>query len=111
MEVVLERAHKILVFGGNALIYENGRLIASGKRFSLESQLITTQIDVEMLRNERRDNTTYINAQRSSELGIEQIDIIPCFEREINVFALEEQLIHILLYQQVKVKIKALAIY
>ena len=42
-----------------------------------------------MLRNERRDNTTYINAQRSSELGIEQIDIIPCFEREINVFALE----------------------
>ena len=78
-----------LVFGGNALIYENGRLIASGKRFSLESQMITTQIDVEMLRNERRDNTTYINAQRSSELGIEQIDIIPCFEREINIFALE----------------------
>ena len=52
-----------------------------------------------MLRSERRDNTTYINAQRSSELGIEQIDIISCFEREINVFALEEQLIHILLYQ------------
>ena len=78
-----------LVFGGNALIYENGRLIASGKRFSLESQMVTSQIDVEMLRNERRDNTTYINAQRSSELGIEQIDIISCFERETNVFELE----------------------
>ena len=78
-----------LVFGGNALIYENGRLIASGKRFSLESQMVTSQIDVEMLRSERRDNTTYINAQRSSELGIEQIDIIPCFERETNVFELE----------------------
>lgn len=38
-----------VVYGGNALIYEDGRLLAEGERFSLESQLVTAQIDVERL--------------------------------------------------------------
>ncbi len=53
-----------VVYGGNALIYEDGRLLAEGKRFSLESQLVTAQIDVERLRSDRRSNTTFVNAQR-----------------------------------------------
>ena len=48
-----------LVYGGNALIYENGKLLASSHRFDLESQLIVTDIDVENLRHERRVNTTF----------------------------------------------------
>ena len=54
-----------LVYGGNAFIYENGSLIAKGQRFAMEDQLVTTQIDVERLRGDRRANTTYTNAQRS----------------------------------------------
>ena len=52
-----------VVYGGNALIYENGKLIAESKRFCLEPQIIISQIDIEKLRSERRTNSTYINAQ------------------------------------------------
>lgn len=53
-----------VVYGGNALVYENGRLLAEGERFALESRLVTAQIDVERLRSDRRSNTTFVNAQR-----------------------------------------------
>ena len=52
------------VYGGNALIFENGHLIMEGSRFSFQPQLQVNQIDVEKLRSERRVNTTFINAQR-----------------------------------------------
>ncbi len=48
-----------VVFAGNGLIYENGALLASGKRFSFEAQVIIGEIDVERLRVERRVNTTF----------------------------------------------------
>lgn len=52
-----------VVYGGNALIFENGRLLAESERFSMEPQLVVSQIDVERLRAERRANTTYAGAQ------------------------------------------------
>ena len=55
-----------VVYGGNAMIFENGRLLMEGERFSLQPQIRVAQLDVEMLRSERRKNTTYINAQRHS---------------------------------------------
>ena len=55
-----------VVYGGNAMIFENGLLLAEGERFSLQPQLQITQIDIEKLRTERRQNTTFINAQRHS---------------------------------------------
>ncbi len=48
-----------VVFSGNGLIYENGTLLASSKRFSFEPQTIISEIDVERLRTERRVNTTF----------------------------------------------------
>lgn len=48
-----------VVFGGNGIIYENGKLLASGKRFSLDPQIVTSEIDVEMIRCERRTNQTF----------------------------------------------------
>lgn len=59
-----------VVYGGNAIAYENGQLIAESERFALDSQLIITQIDVEKIRNERRTNSTYINAQRGHDSRI-----------------------------------------
>ena len=54
------------VYGGNALIFENGHQILEGSRFSFQPQLQVSQIDIEKLRAERRVNTTFINAQRHS---------------------------------------------
>ena len=59
-----------VVYGGNALIFEDGTQLATSERFSLDEQLITAQIDVERLRSERRYNTTYVNAQRNLKYAI-----------------------------------------
>lgn len=50
-----------VVYGGNALIYENGCLIEENERFCMQPQLVISQIDVEKLRGERRLNTTFAN--------------------------------------------------
>ena len=55
-----------VVYGGNALIYENGVLLTQAERFSMKPQMMITQIDVERLRSERRTNSTYVNAQRGN---------------------------------------------
>lgn len=59
-----------VVYGGNAIAYENGLLLAESERFALDPQLIITQIDVGKIRNERRTNSTYINAQRGHDSRI-----------------------------------------
>lgn len=65
-----------VVYGGNALIYENGQLVAQSKRFAIEPQLVISEIDVEKLRGERRINTSFAMAQSpvvlSSHLGSNQ---------------------------------------
>ena len=52
-----------VVYGGNAMIFENGRLLSEGERFSFQHQIKINQIDVELLRTERRCNSTFITAQ------------------------------------------------
>lgn len=79
-----------VVYGGNAIVYENGHLLAEGERFSFEPQITVAQIDVEMLRNERRTNSTYVNAQRQHEarivearaVGVREFSLI----RDVNPF-------------------------
>ncbi|MGN0035901.1 MAG: NAD(+) synthase [Bacteroidaceae bacterium] len=48
-----------VVLAGNGLIYENGHLLAASERFSLQEQLIISEIDVERIRSERQCNTTF----------------------------------------------------
>lgn len=48
-----------VVYGGNAMIFENGKLLCEGQRFALEPQLEITQVDVELLRAERRRMSTF----------------------------------------------------
>ena len=54
-----------VVYGGNAMIFENGIMLVEGDRFSFQPQLQTAQIDVERLRTERRANSTFKTAQRN----------------------------------------------
>ena len=53
-----------VVYSGNALIYENGKLLARSKRFEMEPQLVISEIDVDFLRGERRVNTTFATSMR-----------------------------------------------
>lgn len=83
-----------VVYGGNAMIYENGSCLAEGERFSLNGQLQTAQIDIEKLRSERRTNSTYVNAQRNLKYSAQntqfEIKTISCLPRDVhNDFALE----------------------
>lgn len=54
-----------VVYGGNAIIAENGKLLCESDRFCKDAQLQIMQIDVERLRSERRANTTFVMAQRT----------------------------------------------
>ena len=68
-----------VVYGGNAMIFENGKLLVEGTRFSIQPQIQMSQIDIEKLRVERRQNTTFINAQRGSHAHEIQARLIsPC---------------------------------
>ena len=52
-----------VVYGGNAMVFENGHQLCEGERFSTQPLFKTAQIDVERLRTERRMNSTFITAQ------------------------------------------------
>lgn len=51
-----------LVYGGKAMIAENGRMLAESQRFVLNEQLVISDIDIERLRTERRKNTTFASS-------------------------------------------------
>ena len=55
-----------VVYGGNAIIAENGRMLFESERFCKEPQLGIVQIDIDRLRSERRSNTTFTLAQRTA---------------------------------------------
>lgn len=75
-----------VVFAGNGLIYENGTLLAANERFSLEEQLVVSEIDVEFLRSERRVNTTFAACRRRTapETAV-KISTEPVNSRELNL--------------------------
>lgn len=52
-----------VVFAGNGLIYENGTLLAASERFSMDAQVVVSEIDVESLRSQRRVNTTFATSR------------------------------------------------
>lgn len=53
-----------VVYAGNAIVAENGKIIAASGRFSFEAQQVITEIDIEKLKAERLRNSNYHN-QRS----------------------------------------------
>ena len=49
-----------LVFAGNGIIAENGTLLRESERFSMEEQLVISEIDIQNLQNDRRINTSFM---------------------------------------------------
>ena len=54
-----------LVFGGQALICENGTILNEGELFATEPQLIFSEIDIEKLRSNRRADRSFCTSARS----------------------------------------------
>ena len=62
-----------LVFSGATLIAENGSVIAQGKRFARDNEVIISDIDIERLNSQRRSNMSFKNSGDS--LKITQIPL------------------------------------
>ena len=64
-----------LVFSGTSLIYENGSKLKENERFSLDSTLIYSDIDVEQLINDRIKNKSYTTIENKETYLKIEIDI------------------------------------
>lgn len=80
-----------IVFGGDSIIAEDGSILAEAKRFSFDSQLITTEIDIDKIRNDRQKNTTFsVDEYRSTGkidyqyVKLEQQNSDPELQRPVN---------------------------
>jgi NAD+ synthase (glutamine-hydrolysing) len=56
-----------LAFDAHALIYENGRALAESRRFAREAQLVTADVDLELLLHERLSTGTFGSCARDNE--------------------------------------------
>lgn len=50
-----------LVFAGSSLIAENGSILAEARRFSIEGQLIVSEIDINNLKHDRLQNVSFLD--------------------------------------------------
>jgi NAD+ synthase (glutamine-hydrolysing) len=85
-----------LAWDGHALIYENNELLAEAERFPQKEQLITGDIDLEHLQQERMRSTSFCEAARDCRDRVEAIRTVPfqfsvpagaiSLQREINRF-------------------------
>ena len=61
-----------LVFAGNGLIAENGRILREMPRFQLDEHLLVADLDIERIDHERRRNTSFrLNASSTENTVIE----------------------------------------
>ncbi len=72
-----------VVYGGNAIIHENGRLMCESERFCLDPKLEVAQLDVELLRAERRSNTTFVCSQ--TDASARKVEAIAVEERDFEL--------------------------
>ncbi|NLY18986.1 MAG: NAD(+) synthase [Clostridiaceae bacterium] len=63
-----------MVFGGLAIISEHGTILTQNERFSSESQLIFTEIDVQKLIHDRANSTSFTGGENKSFARKIQVD-------------------------------------
>ena len=71
---------KDVVFGGHMLVAEDGAIIAESDRFALETTTLIAELDVDKLRHDRAQNTTFAGAARpegytSVEVSVKQLPV------------------------------------
>jgi len=63
-----------VVFAGNGLIAENGKMLANAERFSFNPQLIVSDIDIERLQADRMRNNNFANDRSDRTFRTIQIE-------------------------------------
>ncbi|MBO5678477.1 MAG: NAD(+) synthase [Bacteroidaceae bacterium] len=71
-----------LVFAGKSFVAENGSILAEGKRFCLDAQLLCSEIDIDKLRMERRGNSIFTTAQANSLPKATHVYATPISDKE-----------------------------
>lgn len=71
---IMESTSDIL-FGGASMIYENGSKLAENKHFEIDSNIITADIDILKLANDRRKNRSYMNMASNTDYIIVEVDM------------------------------------
>lgn len=64
-----------LVFGGSGYAFENGKELASLKRYQLDDQMEIFDVDIENLRNERINNNTFHDSKRNLNISYQEVVI------------------------------------
>jgi len=62
-----------LVFSGNAIIAENGTILKSSERFSINEQLIVSEIDMANLENDRIVNRSFMKGYDQEKMAVRPI--------------------------------------
>ncbi|MEE8245499.1 MAG: NAD(+) synthase [Pseudomonadales bacterium] len=61
----LQESTKDIVFGGHLIAAENGQIIGEGERFQLGVNVLVAEFDLDRLRHDRMQNTTFTDAPRT----------------------------------------------
>ena len=69
-----------LVFGGSGYAFENGKELASLKRYQIEDQMEIFDVDIESLTNERVSNKTFSDSKRNLNCHYREIKILQSTE-------------------------------
>ncbi len=64
-----------LVFAGNGIIAENGRILRESERFSLDEQLVVADVDIERLAFERNRNTSFRQNETAGETTVIEMEV------------------------------------
>ena len=64
-----------LVFAGNGIVAENGRILRESGRFRLEEQLVVADIDIQRLEFERRRNTSFRMHEGAAENTVIEMEV------------------------------------
>ncbi len=78
-----------LIFAGNAIVAENGCILAESPRFSMDEQMVITDIDIESLQHDRMVHTSFMKG--ISLLADKEPQGIPFKLRAIDRFELMRQ--------------------
>ena len=64
-----------LVFAGNGIVAENGRILRESGRFRLEEQLVVADIDIQRLEFARRRNTSFRMHEGAAENTVIEMEV------------------------------------
>ncbi len=74
-----------LVFGGHAMIAENGSILSESKRFETSEQLIINEIDIQRLMVDRRKSNSFMKINKSNAPSCMDYSIINCNLKTNNI--------------------------